>query len=65
MDVVKQHIKVDDPLKHAKGTDKYEQELYLLKKVRELNSKSFKNRIKTGGSLVDFSRVMPSTNNNT
>ena len=24
LDVVKQHIKVDDPIKQAKGTDKYE-----------------------------------------
>ncbi|CDW85001.1 camp-dependent protein kinase regulatory subunit [Stylonychia lemnae] len=53
LDTVKQSIK-----KHAKFVEEsqqVQQEIQLLKKVRKMTRQSYQNRIKTGGSLMDFS----------
>ena len=34
-----------------------DKEIQLLKRVREINTASYQNRIKTGGSLIDFSKT--------
>jgi hypothetical protein len=34
-----------------------DKEIQLLKRVREINTASYQNRIKTGGSLIDFSKI--------